>query len=95
MPSLSEFSGLHFLAALAVVSSLWAFALAGIDKRAAGRGARRVSERSLILPVLFGGAPGLLAGMLAFRHKTAKRSFQLKFAGAFALYAATLLWTYR
>ena len=72
-------------------SSAWAFLLCYLDKRAAGLERRRVSERSLLLPVLFGGLPGLLAGMLAFRHKTSKRSFQVKLAIAVALWLLSLL----
>ncbi len=95
MPIPTDFSGTQFLIGLATVSSLWVLALCGLDKRAAKRDSRRVSERSLLLPVLFGGGPGLLAGMLLFRHKTAKRTFQIKFAGALVLWGLSLLWMLR
>ncbi|MDA3961363.1 MAG: DUF1294 domain-containing protein [Planctomycetota bacterium] len=52
--------------------------LMGIDKRRARRQVDRISEWHLLVPVLLGGAPGSLAGMLLFRHKTRKRSFQAK-----------------
>ena len=83
--------GWQLLLAIGASSSVWVFALCGVDKRAARRGGRRVPERSLLLPVLFGGLPGLLAGMLVFRHKTSKRSFQWKLAGFAALWLLSLL----
>ena len=95
MPTSTDFSGTQLLLGLAIVSCLWVLALCGLDKRAAQRGSRRISERSLLLPVLFGGGPGLLAGMLFFRHKTSKRSFQVKFAGALVLWGLSLLWMFR
>ena len=95
MPDLSSFSGTHLLLLLAATSTVWVFVLTFLDKRAARSGARRVPERSLLLPVLFGGGAGLLAGMLLFRHKTAKRSFQAKFAGALLLWALSLFWMAR
>ncbi len=87
-------SGFQLLAAIAVFANLWAFGLCAFDKRAARRGNRRVSERNLLLPVLFGGGAGLLLGMLWLRHKTNKRSFQLKLLGALGLWGMSLLWIY-
>ena len=55
--------------------NLWAFALMGWDKSRAKRGLRRVPERTLFLSAWLGGAPGALAGMYRFRHKTKHRSF--------------------
>ena len=42
-----------------------------------------------------GGWPGALLGMLAFRHKTKKVSFQIKFAFMFVVWAALVYacWT--
>ena len=64
-----------------------------IDKRRAVKQQRRIPESQLITPALFGGFPGVLLGMMLFRHKTKKRSFQFKlliavllFAGAAFLY---------
>jgi uncharacterized membrane protein YsdA (DUF1294 family) len=59
------------LAVLNVVS----FALFGIDKRRARRGARRIPEATLLLSALVSGTVGAWLGMRAFRHKTRKRSF--------------------
>ena len=66
-----------------IVSSLWAFLMFGFDKWRAGRGGRRVSEAALCWVSALGGWPGGFLGMLVFRHKSAKGSFQLKFAAAF------------
>lgn len=69
--------------------SVWAFALFGFDKWRAGRGAGpRTAESSLLLACALGGWPGGLLGMLVFRHKSAKPSFQLKFAAALLVWAA-------
>jgi uncharacterized membrane protein YsdA (DUF1294 family) len=65
-----------------------AFALFGLDKALAGReGQRRVSEFHLVLIAALGGWLGGLLAMVLFRHKTAKLSFQLKFAVAFLVFA--------
>ncbi len=74
-----------------------AFGLAGYDKWQAGRGGARVAEATLCAVAATGGWPGGLLGLLLFRHKTRKRSFQLKFAAAFAVWAALgwALWRMR
>ncbi|WP_438480330.1 DUF1294 domain-containing protein [Oleiharenicola lentus] len=65
-------------------TSAWAFILFGWDKWRAGKvGARRVSEAALCWTCALGGWPGGLLGLILFRHKSAKGSFQLKFAAAF------------
>jgi uncharacterized membrane protein YsdA (DUF1294 family) len=70
------------------LTSFIAFILFGYDKMKAGQsGQGRVSEFHLVLVGAVGGWPGGLLGMLVFRHKTAKLSFQLKYALAF------LVWT--
>ena len=69
-------------AGLLVALNLLAFLAWGLDKRAAIRGRRRVPESRLILQALARGAKGPRAGVLLFRHKTAKRSFQLRLVPA-------------
>jgi uncharacterized membrane protein YsdA (DUF1294 family) len=69
-------------------SSGWAFLLFGFDKWRANRGGRRVAEATLCGVSALGGWPGGLLGMVVFRHKSAKGSFQLKFAAAFFVWAA-------
>lgn len=56
-----------------------AFILIGCDKNLAQNNKRRISEKSLLTFVLIGGTIGSGLGMLTFRHKTAKRSYLLKF----------------
>ena len=53
-------------AAISVVNFILYFS----DKRKAIRGARRISERTLLSFSFFGGAVGGLAGMILCRHKT-------------------------
>ena len=67
-----------FLAYLMLIN-LVTFAVYGYDKRAARKRNRRVPEATLHLLALLGGSPAALAGQQLFRHKTVKRSFQLKF----------------
>ena len=58
--------------ALAVIAvmNLVSFALMGIDKRRAQRGAWRISEKALFLTTAcFGGLGGVM-GMRLFHHKT-------------------------
>lgn len=66
------------------LASIGTFGLFGIDKWLARRGSKhRISELTLLLACVMGGWPGGLIGLIVFRHKTAKLSFQLKFAVAF------------
>lgn len=53
-----------------------AFILYGIDKRKARRHLWRIPERVLLLAAAAGGAPGALAGMRFFRHKTRHAVFR-------------------
>ena len=64
------------LAALLLVNIV-AFAAYGIDKRKAQKGRWRIPESTLLLLAFFGGAPGALMGMRAFRHKTKHRKFKI------------------
>ena len=76
------------------LASLYTFVRFGWDKYQAGKpGKSRASEFHLALASALGGWPGGCLAMLLFRHKTAKRTFQLKFALAFAVWAG-LLWAY-
>ncbi len=47
------------------------------DKKFAVRHRRRIPERTLMTIALFGGSPGILFGMYAFRHKTRHPKFCL------------------
>ena len=64
---------------LLLAMNLLAFALMGIDKVKAKRGAWRIPEKTLFLvTALFGGLGGTL-GMTFFRHKTKHWYFKLGF----------------
>lgn len=56
-----------------------AFSLMGIDKRRAKRGAWRIAERTLFLPVVLFGSLGGTLGMFCFHHKTRHWYFRCGF----------------
>ena len=58
-----------------------AFVLTGYDKFLAKNNKKRISEKTLLTFVLIGGTTGSGIAMLIFRHKTAKRSYLVKFFG--------------
>ncbi len=62
------------------------------DKRAAGRGSRRVRERTLQLWSLAGGFAGALAGQGWLRHKSRHVDFAVIAWAALALHAAAWTW---
>ena len=65
--------------AVLIVMNLVTFALMGIDKRRAQRGAWRISEKALFLTTAcFGGLGGVM-GMRLFHHKTKHWYFRLFF----------------
>jgi uncharacterized membrane protein YsdA (DUF1294 family) len=59
--------------------NLLLFALMGVDKARARKGARRIPEATLFLLAMLGGSLGGICSMYAFRHKTLHRSFRLGF----------------
>ena len=81
-----------------IIAAVWfavmnvvTFLIFGFDKWRAGRAGRRVPESTLAVLGALGGWPGGLLAMKVFHHKTAKRSFQLKFALALIPFVA-LVW---
>ena len=78
MPQLSS-APVNYLLVLLAVMSVFLFVLMAVDKGRARRGAWRVSEKTLFLFALLGGAVGGTAGMFLFRHKTKHLSFRLGF----------------
>ena len=73
-----------------VIINVGSLALMGFDKLSAKAGSERVPEMWFFLISLAGGFVGVVAGMLAFRHKTRKTSFQIKIATAAVLSALIL-----
>ena len=59
--------------------NLLLFALMGIDKWKAKRGAWRIPEKTLFLTAALGGSVGGILGMKVFRHKTRHNSFKYGF----------------
>ena len=82
--------GLYLLAV-----NLAAFAAMGIDKRRARRGRWRISERTLFLPAVLGGALGGVLGMRLFRHKTRHWYFRWGFPALLLLQAGLMVWLLR
>ena len=74
------------------ICSLLAFFIYGIDKRKAVKDKWRISEKSLLLISLFGGAIGGYIGMKIFHHKTKHWYFHALHILAIALQAA--LWVF-
>jgi uncharacterized membrane protein YsdA (DUF1294 family) len=64
----------YFLIYIAAIN-LVGLAIMGIDKRKARRQSWRISERTLFITALVGGAIGVKAGMELFRHKTHHKQF--------------------
>ncbi|WML59511.1 DUF1294 domain-containing protein [Neobacillus sp. PS2-9] len=62
-----------------VVMSLIGLFIMGEDKKRAKKHQYRISERTLWLVALFGGAIGTTAGMQIYRHKTKHLAFQIGF----------------
>jgi uncharacterized membrane protein YsdA (DUF1294 family) len=80
------------VAGIYVIMSLVTLFAYGIDKRAAVKSRRRVSEAALHGLELLGGWPGGWLGQRVFRHKTAKRSYRVVFWCIGLLHAGLLVW---
>lgn len=74
------------------VVSIIAYITYAIDKKAAIKNRRRVSEKSLHLLGVLGGWPGALLAQQRLRHKTQKTSFQLMYWLTVTLNLAGLWW---
>ncbi len=62
-----------------LILNIIAFIQITYDKHLAKAQKKRISERTLLSFVFFGGSFGSGLAMLTFRHKTAKKSYLLKF----------------
>ena len=88
MPAFLSQAALIWLAAI----NLTAFALMGLDKRKARRGAWRISEKTLFLTALLGGALGGTVGMHLFHHKTRHWYFRFGFPLLLVLQLLAAVW---
>ena len=79
----------YILIALAVWN-LIVLLLYAADKSRAGRGSRRISERTLILSAFCLGGVGAMAGMLLLRHKTRHMKFRILIPISLILTAAVV-----
>ncbi|MGP9567615.1 DUF1294 domain-containing protein [Halomonas sp. AOP5-B2-8] len=68
-----------YIAALYAVVSVITYITYVVDKKAAIKNRRRVSEKLLHLLALAGGWPGALLAQQRWRHKTQKTSFRVVF----------------
>ncbi len=78
MKMLAENPGYLLISWLLIMSVILFFVM-GRDKRLAVERRRRISETSLFLLALAGGALGGVLGMQIFRHKTQHTKFVLGF----------------
>lgn len=72
-----------------VIVNIVGYAIMGIDKKRAIRGAWRISEASLFLTALIGGSLGCILGMQHFRHKT--KHWYFKYGMPFILLVQILI----
>ena len=78
-PQFAICGGMNITLVVITVMNLVSFALMGIDKLRARRGAWRISEKALFLTTAcFGGLGGVL-GMRVFHHKTQHWYFKVFF----------------
>lgn len=83
---------LSLLAVYLILINLVGFAMMGIDKKRAIRGAWRIPEASLFLAALLGGSPGCILGMELFRHKTRHWYFKYGMPAILVLQLALAVW---
>lgn len=85
---------MNWISIAVVFINILAFIQMFIDKHLAHKERRRISEIQLLMPVLFSGIIGVIAGMMVFHHKTAKTSFKIKLALTFLLFLATVAYLF-
>jgi uncharacterized membrane protein YsdA (DUF1294 family) len=77
----------HFL-----ILNLIAFVLMGYDKHLAKTQKQRISERTLLGFVFFGGTIGSGLAMLIFSHKTSKTAYLWKYWGILFIQVLIVFW---
>ena len=75
-----------------LIINLTGFAIMGIDKRKAIKGAYRIPEATLFCVALLGGALGTKLGMNLFRHKTKHWYFVVGMPLIFFAQLALMVW---
>lgn len=75
-----------------LIINLTGFAIMGIDKRKAIKGAYRIPEATLFCVALLGGALGTTLGMNLFRHKTKHWYFVVGMPLIFFAQLALMVW---
>ena len=93
MPTLAAPLWQYVFLLLAVMSA-FLFSLMGLDKAKARRGRWRVSEKTLFVFALLGGAVGGTVGMFLFHHKTKHWTFRVLFPLLAAAQLALMFWLY-
>jgi len=68
---------IEFAATILATWNIAVFAIYGLDKRKAKRGAQRISEKTLLFTAAIMGGVGALLGMYSFRHKTKHLKFKI------------------
>ena len=74
-----------------LVINLIGYIIMGVDKKRAIRGAWRISEASLFMVALLGGALGCTLAMNHFRHKTKHWYFKYGMPAIFAVQICLLV----
>lgn len=75
-----------------LIINLIGFAIMGIDKRKAIKGAYRIPEATLFCVALLGGSLGTTLGMNLFRHKTKHWYFVVGMPFIFFIQLALMIW---
>jgi uncharacterized membrane protein YsdA (DUF1294 family) len=75
-----------------ILINLAGFAIMGIDKHKAKKGAFRIPEATLFAFALFGGSLGTTCGMFHFHHKTRHWYFRYGMPFLFILQVCLALW---
>ena len=79
---------------LIIMMSIIAFIAMSVDKRKAKQHKHRISEKTLWILALVGGAIGSYLGMILFRHKTKHLNFRFGFTLLAVGQLTLLFWIY-
>jgi uncharacterized membrane protein YsdA (DUF1294 family) len=75
-----------------IIINVAAYALMAADKSKARKGARRISERTLLLTAAAGGSLGAFAAMRTRRHKTKHAAFAIGIPVLLLVHAGLLVY---